>query len=72
MGLMNPTKHTTWQLITLNRLSKAAGVVKRNTSPLDGRKPSSLEWSEWSDAMVQAMAFGLDPVLVIEVIEVTK
>jgi hypothetical protein len=63
---MHPAKHTVWQLVTLNRLSKAAGVVKRNTTPDLSRTPSSLQWLEWSAAMVQSMAFGLDPMLVIE------
>ncbi len=63
---MHPAKHTAWQLIALHRLSRAAGVVKRNTTPDLSRTPSSLQWMEWSAAMVQAMSFGLDPMLVIE------
>lgn len=66
---MNPTKHTVWQLVTLNRLSKAAGVVKRNTTPDLSRTPSSLQWLEWSASMVQAFSFGLDPMLVIKGVE---
>ena len=66
---MHPAKRTAWQIISTHRLSRAAVAVKRNTTPDLSRTPSSLQWMEWSAAMVQAMAFGLDPMLVIKGVE---
>ncbi len=63
---MNHHRHTAWQLISLYRLAQAATIVKRNTSSDLSRTPSSVQWLEWSAAMVQAMSFGIDPMLVIE------
>lgn len=63
---MNNERLNAWRIISAHRLSKAAGVVKRHTTHLDGRRPSKIEWWEWNKAMVQAMAFGIDPMLVID------
>jgi len=63
---MNNERLAAWQTISAHRLLKAAIVVKRNTTQFDGRRPSSIEWGEWSAAMVQAMSFGIDTMLVIE------
>jgi hypothetical protein len=63
-GRNEPHRHTAWQLLVY-RLAQAT-TVKRNTSSDLSRTPSSVQWLEWSAAMVQAMSFGIDPMLVIE------